>query len=409
VTRLFLLLGVSIALLRAVGCAPSANPRDSARPAAQPVLDESGQRTAPKTVSEDVQPAGPRIRVKDDSGTVVEVVGCDEKELAALRERKLKPDEWPGVFALYVDREGKDTKDQSTVLGTYQIADGVIRFEPRYPLVRGVRYKAVYNRPDVNPVVARLLIPKPQLPATVVEQVYPTGDALPENQLRFYLHFSAPMSRGEAYDHVQLLDADGKAVVKPFLTLDQELWDTDGKRFTLFLDPGRIKRGLKPREELGPALIEGKRYTLVIDRTWNDGNGEPLKETYRKSFKVLAPDDTQPDPKTWKLDPPATNGSASLIVTFPKPLDSALAARMVWLEDADGKKVAGMVKLVDHETRWQLTPAAPWQAGKYNLVADTRLEDLAGNSIAKPFEVDVFHPVQREIKTETVKVPFEIK
>jgi hypothetical protein len=41
-------------------------------------------------------------------------------------------------------------------------------------------------------------------------------------------------------------------------------------------------------------------------------------------------------------------------------------------------------------------------------VADTRLEDLAGNSIAKPFEVDVFHPVQREIKTETVKVPFEI-
>jgi hypothetical protein len=393
----------------AVGCGRSGNPRDSARPVAQPALDESGEFKAPKTNYDNVEPAGPRIGLKDDSGTAVEVVGCSEKELAALQERKLKPDEWPAVFALYVEREGKDTKDQNSVLGTYQIADGVIRFEPRYPLVRGVRYKAVYNCPDVNPVVAHLLIPKPQLPATVVEQVYPTRDALPENQLRFYLHFSAPMSRGEAYDHIQLLDPDGKPVIKPFLTLEQELWDTDGKRFTLFLDPGRIKRGLKPREELGPALIEGKRYSLVIDRGWNDGNGEPLKGTYRKAFKVLAPDDAQPDPKTWKVDPPTASGSAPLIVTFPKSMDSALAARMVWVEDSDGKKIAGMPALLDQETRWQLMATQPWKAGKYNLVADTRLEDLAGNSIAKPFEVDVFHPIQREIKTETVKVPFEVK
>jgi len=31
--------------------------------------------------------------------------------------------------------------------------------------------------------------------------------------------------------------------------------------------------GLQPREELGPALIEGKRYTLVIDKAWEDANG----------------------------------------------------------------------------------------------------------------------------------------
>jgi hypothetical protein len=411
VTRLSIVFGVGFALFVATGCGPSANPRDSARPAAQPALGDSGELKAPKTIYDGVNipPEGPRVRLKDDSGTAVEVVGCDAKELAALEERKLKPDEWPGVFALYVEREGKDTKDQSSVLGTYQITDGVIRFEPRYPLVRGVRYKAVYNRPDVNPVVAHLLIPKPKLPATVVEQVYPTRDALPENQLRFYLHFSAPMSRGEAYDRIQLLDDDAKPVIKPFLTLEQELWDTDGKRFTLFLDPGRIKRGLKPREELGPALIEGKRYSLVIDSGWNDGNGEPLKETYRKTFKVLAPDDTQPDPKTWKLDAPAANGSAPLTVTFPKSMDSALAARMVWVEDGDGKKVAGTAALFNNETGWQLKPTLAWRAGKYNLVADTRLEDLAGNSIAKPFEIDVFHPIQREIKTETVKVPFEVK
>ena len=38
----------------------------------------------------------------------------------------------------------------------------------------------------------------------------------------------------------------GQAVADPFLELDEELWSTDGRRFTLLFDPGRIKRGLKP-------------------------------------------------------------------------------------------------------------------------------------------------------------------
>jgi hypothetical protein len=387
------------------------NPLQTGRPDAAPVLNDSDELKAPKTVYDGVErsPDGPRIRLRDDTGAVVEIAGCGAKELTALKERKLTPEEWPSVFALYVEREGKDTKAQDAIVGVYQIADDVIRFEPRYPLVRGIRYKAVFNRAGVNPVVAHLLMEKPNLPPTTVVNVFPSSDSLPENQLKFYLHFSAPMSRGEAYDCIKLLDADDKPVVKPFLTLEQELWDSDGKRFTLFLDPGRIKRGLKPREELGPALIEGKRYTLVIDRAWNDGSGEPLKQSHRKSFRVLAPDDTQPDPKTWKLEAPAANGSAPFTVTFSKPMDSALAARMVWVADGDGKKVAGTVALSQKETRWQFTPAQPWKTGNYDLIADKALEDLAGNSIARPFEVDVFHPVQREIKTETVKVPFEVR
>jgi len=405
VNRLCVLLGIGLVLL--AGCGPSTNPRDSAKPPAQPEL--TGQ--APKEIYDGVNiaPEGARIRLKDDSGAVVEVVGLDAKELAALQERKLKPEDWPNQFALYVQRDGKDVAGQSPVGGTYAIVDGVVRFEPRYPLMRGVHYRAIFKRPDVNPVSVVLFIPKLVLPPTVVANVYPTRDTLPENQLKFYLHFSAPMSRGEVYDHIQLLDADGKAVEKPFLTLEQELWDADCKRFTLFFDPGRIKRGLKPREEFGPALIEGKEYTLVIDRAWPDGNGEPLKETYRKKFKVLPPDDTQPDVKTWKLDVPAAHAKTPLTVTFPKSMDAALAARMIWVEDAEAHKVKGTVVLSERETRWQFTPAEPWKAGKYNVVADTQLEDLAGNSLARPFEVDVFHPVQGVIKTETVQVPFEVK
>jgi hypothetical protein len=96
-------------------------------------------------------------------------------------------------------------------------------------------------------------------------QVYPTSSKLPENHLRFYVHFSAPMSRGEAYEHLRLLRKNGEPVYLPFLEIGEELWDKSGMRLTLLFDPGRVKRGLKPREENGPVLEEGEEYTLVIE------------------------------------------------------------------------------------------------------------------------------------------------
>src|SRR5262249_32876469 len=158
-----------------------------------------------------------------------------------------------------------------------------------------------------------------------------------------------------------------------------ELWDPAGKRFTLFFDPGRIKRGLKPREEVGPSLEEGKRYTLVIDRSWPDAEGNPLKETFRKSFRVGKPDDSQPDPKRWKLRAPAAGSRSALRITFPKSMDHALLHRLLWVVDAGGKKVPGKSEVSERETVWLFTPERPWTEGAFSLVADTRLEDVSGN------------------------------
>ena len=44
-------------------------------------------------------------------------------------------------------------------------------------------------------------------------------------------------------------------------------------RLTLLLDPGRIKRGVRPLEEIGGALQVGRTYTLVIDDAWPDAKG----------------------------------------------------------------------------------------------------------------------------------------
>jgi hypothetical protein len=216
------------------------------------------------------------------------------------------------------------------------------------------------------------------------------------------------MSRGEAYRHIHLLDAAGREVDHPFLEVDEELWDPTGKRFTLFFDPGRIKRGLKPREEVGPALEEGKSYTLVIDREWPDARGFPLTQSFRKPFRVGPPDDRPPDPKTWKLAPPRAGTRQPLMVRFPKPLDHALLEEAVTVADAAGRPVPGAVAVTDAETIWRFTPDRPWQPGGYRFVTPTRLEDLACNRIGRPFEVDVLHPVGWEVKSETVSLPFQV-
>ncbi|HXG11074.1 MAG TPA: hypothetical protein VNK04_15045 [Gemmataceae bacterium] len=369
------------------------------------------------------QPSGkgrPAIRLNRPSDTATQatfdVVGLDPAELAKLAGAKLEPDQWKALLAVYVAGAAED-RDRPAMLGSYRVEGDVLRFEPRFPLAPGVRYRVVFD-PSRLPgrtgkhesVVAEFTLPKPKpTTPTVVTQVYPTRNKLPENHLRFYIHFSAPMSQGHAYRHIHLFNAEGKEIETPFLELGEELWDAQGKRFTLFLDPGRVKRDLKPRRDFGPILEEGKTYTLVIDRDWPDANGNPLKESYRKTFQAVALDEQAIDPKAWKIEPPAPGQRGPLTVTFPKPLDHAQLHRLLWVVDAKGRRLAGTVKVTDEETRWHFTPEQSWQAGTYRLVADVTLEDSVGNSIARPFEVDVFPPIERQIKTETVELPFEVR
>jgi hypothetical protein len=360
---------------------------------------------------------GPAIRWNRAKGTI-EVHGLARADLALLAKRSLNSNQWTALFAVSLQKSSKDDSSElPPALGSYEVDQDVVRFQPRFPLTPGVRYRAVFHPGKIpgsteakrEPIVAEIFLPKPAKEPTVVQRVYPSGDELPENHLRFYVHFSAPMRQGGAYEHIRLLDASGKPVDHPFLELDEELWDPQGKRFTLFFHPGRIKKGLKPREELGPILEAGKTYTLVIDPEWNDADGNPLREGYRKAIQAVAALETSPDAKTWSVLPPSGGSLQPLRVIFSKPLDHALLERMIWVTDLHNRPLAGTVALTDHEKSWHFAPARPWQVGSYHLVVDTRLEDSAGNSIRRPFEVDVFHPIERQIKTETIQLPFAIR
>lgn len=352
-------------------------------------------------------PQPPTVRLNTENRTF-EIVGLEAQQLAALRQVNWKAEQWDALLSVRVGPEAPP------MAGACEVADGVLRFQPRYPLRPGVRYEVHFyasQLPGGNgstaSVIAMFSILKPETPPTVVEQIYPTSNLLPENHLKFYIHFSAPMSRGEAYEHLQILDGNGKPIESAFLELGEELWDPAGKRFTLFFDPGRIKHGLKPREDLGPVLEKGKSYTLVIGRGWHDAHGNALQGPFRKSFQVGAPVEKLVDPQTWKLELPAAGTNAPLTLLLPMPHDHALLHRLLWVTDDNGR-LAGKIAVSDAEQRWQFTPEKPWPAGKYTLIADVNLEDLAGNNLERQFEVDVFRPIEKEIKKKTVELPFTV-
>jgi hypothetical protein len=361
-------------------------------------------------------PAKLRMLIVGKDEHVFEVSGLPSEASADLAKLPHDDPAWQARFAVYALADQKaGIEDRPAMAGSYSLDEGRLRFKPRYPPEPGVVYRAVYHpgeatvEDDTADMTADFEIPAlGDRPPTEITAVYPSGDKLPENQLKFYLHFSAPMSRGEAYEHVRLLDAGGEPIELPFLELGEELWDADFRRFTLFFDPGRIKRGLKPREEVGPVLEEGKRYTLVVDAAWRDAAGKPLTAEFRKPFEVGPPDDAPPDPSDWKLDLPAAGSHGPLGLEFPEALDHALLGRLLTVEFA-GEPVAGEISIADHETRWQFTPRDPWRPGDYQLVVGTALEDLGGNSIGRPFEVDELKPVTRDVAAELVRVPFEVK
>jgi hypothetical protein len=360
-----------------------------------------------------------RLNPPDDRRAAFEAIGLLPADLAALARGGLRPDQWSALFSVTTVPEGNPTDRMlPPILGSYRVEGSAVRFQPRFPLEPGLIYRATFDVTQLpsartddgrKPVVADFSLPKPpRAPSTHVTEIYPKRETLPENLLKFYLHFSAPMSRGAAYANIRLRDASGKDLDLPFLEVAEELWDPAGKRLTLLFDPGRIKTGLKPREELGPVLRGGETYTLVINPAWPDAEGQPLESPYRKSFRVGPPDHTPPDPSAWVFHVPAAGSRQALELTFPEPLDRALTARLITIDDREGHPVPGEVAVTDQETRWRLTPDRPWAAGDYRVTVNKDLEDLAGNSVGRAFEVDVFDKVERKPVTETVTLPFRI-
>ena len=348
----------------------------------------------------------------------VEASGLSDAMLQELRQKNWTTAQWERLLAVYAEQGNFKTDiGLPAMLGTYHVGPRNIRFDPQFPITPGVSYRVLFHPGQLpgehnsgKPVTSVFKLPHRRTnPTTVVSRIYPGADVLPENLLKFYVHFSAPMSGGHIYNHIHLRNDIGKAVELPFLEIDEELWNPAMTRLTLFIDPGRIKRGVQPLEEIGPALEEGKRYTLAIDRDWKDADGLPLKESYQKTFRVGPPARNPLDATKWKISPPKSGTLDALVIRFPAPLDHALALRMIRVVRGPGEAIDGTSGLEDDERRWKFTPAQKWQRGAHHLLVQTTIEDLAGNNVGKAFEVDIFEKVEARSGSTMVKIPFEVK
>jgi hypothetical protein len=312
-------------------------------------------------------------------------------------------DGWESVLVVRASAD----EGAPAMLGEYVEHGGVVTFTPRFAPTPGVPLHATFHVKH-STLEATFGEPAKALPATtMVSHLYPSTDEWPENTLKMYLTFSAPMAAGEAYEHIRVLDDQGQVIIEPFVEIEPELWDVSGTRLTVLFDPGRIKRGLVDNEESGPPLMAGRKVTIEIDPSWRDASGATLTGKFSRVITVTKAVRDVVQPRTWKVEAPRAGGG-DLVVTFDRPMDHALAQRAISVT-RDGGRVAGQVRLEDDERVWRFTPDEALAAGDYFIAVDGVLEDLAGNRPGKQFDVDTSDASQSTEATAVTAIPFKVR
>lgn len=290
-----------------------------------------------------------------------------------------------------------------------------IRFVSYFPFERGVSYLASFDsRPlghphltDVVTLEFSLSVEQAALPAEVTH-IFPSGDCLPENLLRFYARFSNPMQRGRAAAEISLLGPDGEPATDALYRAPVELWDRTMRCLTILLDPGRLKRGVGPNRELGPPLITGQVYTLAVGAGMTDLFGSRLRETVYKRFLVTNAVRQPVEIEQWQVLPPEPNSRRPLVLMFPRSLDWALLAETITIASAHGRPINGGITIDQCERRWSFTPASPWRTGDYHVCVSSGLEDVCGNNLIAPFDRSLRSCGELQPEEAARSIPFQL-
>jgi hypothetical protein len=282
----------------------------------------------------------------------------------------------------------KSGKAGPPMLGAYQRRAADLVFRPRFAFEAGQLYRAHFGSEKTAVTVEHRMPSLAPATAARVVKVYPTSDVLPANLLKFYIYFSQPMRGGQAmFEQFAILDADGKEVYDPWL--HDEIWDDEANCLILYIHPGRIKWGILLRELLGPVLLPGRRYTLVVRGALLDAEGRRLGKDFTKSFRTTAEDRQRIKLEDWKLTPPTLGTQAPVSLDFAKSLDHRALVNFIKITDKQGKRIEGKLEIGAEQKSLSFTPAHPWSSQEYRITVAPRLEDVAGNTPARPFDMDL--------------------
>lgn len=294
--------------------------------------------------------------------------------------------------------------NKRAILGKFSADNSALLFEPLIPLTPGLTYHILQN----NQLIRQVFVPfNKNEKAPELLAIYPQLDTLPENLLKFYVRFSKPMRSGESLQFIHLLDKKQDTLRNVFLNLQPELWDTSSTVLTLWLDPGRIKRGLTLNRALGNPLKMNEIYDLVISATWKGQNGLKLAQTYRKTFVAGKRDDKAPDLKQWQLQVPRASTIVPLGIKTGETLDHYLLSESIGIVDQNNSLIKGKISLDKKDQQVLFVPTKPWKAQRYRLQVDARLEDLAGNNLNRVFDRDITKSKSRN--KSYYELEFEVK
>lgn len=290
-----------------------------------------------------------------------------------------------------------------SMFGKYVHAGNKLTFTPRLPLNAGATYRATLKAAGRTQALDyRVPMPAAKPPPRVVK-IYPTADVLPANHLRFYIYFDRPMRGGkELFNHLALLDDKGKEIAEPWLI--DEIWDEKNTCLILYIHPGRIKRGVEHRELMGPVLYEKRSYALVVRGEWTDLEGNKIGKDTIKRFRTTREDCTRIELSNWKLTAPKAGTRDSVTLRLPKSIDYRSLQTGLTVRGPKGRIIDGTIAIGKGETSWRFTPSRPWQTGLHRVSVSPDLEDVAGNTPLRAFDMDLLAPKQ---PAQELQIEFE--
>lgn len=274
---------------------------------------------------------------------------------------------------------------RNAMAGRYTSDDTKLTFTPAFAFEKSQIYtiRVLYqdDRGGVTQALEEFSIPEVEvLSEPHVVGMYPSGNTIPENTLRFYIHFSTPMQPHVSSRYIKLIDASGQVDDSAFMSFKQELWSEDRKRLTLLMDPGRIKRGVAQNLAIGPVLVQGNVYSIRINDGWPSARGEPLPGIFEKTFTANEALRTLPDTQLWTTQLPGRNSNDPIVIEFDRPFDYELLKSSITVLSADGHPINGEISIRNNEHTWVFTPEAHWSQDQIKIRVDSHLEDVAGNN-----------------------------
>ncbi|MES2374369.1 MAG: Ig-like domain-containing protein [Bacteroidota bacterium] len=297
--------------------------------------------------------------------------------------------------AKYIQIRLLNDTNQTPILGDYKISDAVV-FEPLLPFSHGSTY-TIFVRNKKKAEFSVLAADTKDAPRIIAS--YPQLDTVPENLLKIYIQFSHPMMESRSAGFIKLVKNRTDTLHDAFLDLQPELWNEDRTVITLWLDPGRIKRDLQPNLKLGAPLHQSEKYKFIVSKQWKDTEGRELEKDHVWSFVTGVRDSISPDVTKWTMYLPKAASKEPLLINMNESLDHFLLMESLQVTDKNGVAVKGSFSIPVNDNTASFTPAEPWNTGNYSVRIASKLEDLSGNNLNRPFERDLLKTKQPSTQT----------